>query len=105
VRVFFTAPTLIRSLMQYGDQWVTAYDRSSLRLLGTAGEPINPHAFQWYRDVSAGPSSGLSLAGGVEVLLLGALAVALLCCAALRVKCYTASSMHTSTPSIHPGCG
>ncbi|KAI8474948.1 MAG: acetyl-CoA synthetase [Monoraphidium minutum] len=51
VRQFFTAPTLIRALMQHGDAWVTAHDRSSLRMLGTAGEPINPHAWRWYHDV------------------------------------------------------
>jgi acyl-coenzyme A synthetase/AMP-(fatty) acid ligase len=38
--------------MQYGDHWVTGHDRSSLRLLGTAGEPINPSAWAWYHDVS-----------------------------------------------------
>jgi acetyl-CoA synthetase len=37
--------------MQHGDEWVTKHDRSSLRVLGTAGEPINPHAWLWYRDV------------------------------------------------------
>ncbi|WIA34698.1 hypothetical protein OEZ86_013011 [Tetradesmus obliquus] len=51
VRVLYTAPTLIRSLMQFGDHWVTQHDRSSLRILGTVGEPINPHAWEWYHQV------------------------------------------------------
>ena len=52
VRVLYTAPTLIRSLMQHGDHFVTQHDRSSLRILGTVGEPINPHAWDWYHQVS-----------------------------------------------------
>eukprot|EP00775_Hariotina_reticulata_P007053 gene7053-7267_t len=51
VRVLYTAPTLIRSLMQFGDNFVTDHDRSSLRILGTVGEPINPHAWEWYHHV------------------------------------------------------
>jgi acetyl-CoA synthetase len=51
VRVLYTAPTLIRSLMQHGDHYVTQHDRSSLRILGTVGEPINPHAWDWYHQV------------------------------------------------------
>jgi len=51
VSIFYTAPTAIRALMREGDGFVTAHDRSSLRLLGTVGEPINPEAWRWYRDV------------------------------------------------------
>lgn len=51
VSVFYTAPTAIRSLLKEGDEWVTHYDRSSLRVLGTVGEPINVEAWQWYHDV------------------------------------------------------
>ena len=51
ISVFFTAPTAIRSLMQAGDSWVTKHDRSSLRLLGTVGEPINPEVWKWYHQV------------------------------------------------------
>ncbi|KIZ01602.1 acetyl-CoA synthetase [Monoraphidium neglectum] len=51
VRIFFTAPTLIRALMQHGDEWVTSHDRSSLKILGTVGEPINPHAWEWFHKV------------------------------------------------------
>ncbi len=51
VDIFYTAPTAIRALMREGDEWVTRYDRSSLRLLGTVGEPINPEAWRWYFDV------------------------------------------------------
>ena len=48
VAVFYTAPTAIRALMRLGDEPVKRYDRSSLRLLGTVGEPINPEAWLWY---------------------------------------------------------
>ena len=51
VSIFYTAPTAIRALMREGDGFVTAHDRSSLRLLGSVGEPINPEAWRWYRDV------------------------------------------------------
>jgi len=51
VSIFYTAPTAIRALMREGDSFVTAHDRSSLRLLGSVGEPINPEAWRWYRDV------------------------------------------------------
>lgn len=48
MRVFYTAPTLLRSLMQAGDEWVTKHDRSSLRVLGTVGEPIGQNAWNWF---------------------------------------------------------
>ncbi len=48
VSIFYTAPTAIRALMREGDEFVTRTDRSSLRLLGTVGEPINPEAWLWY---------------------------------------------------------
>jgi acetyl-CoA synthetase len=48
VSIFYTAPTAIRSFMKWGDAWVDAHDLSSLRLLGTVGEPINPEAWMWY---------------------------------------------------------
>jgi acetyl-CoA synthetase len=51
VSVFYTAPTAIRAFIKWGDQHVTKHDLSSLRLLGTVGEPINPEAWMWYRDV------------------------------------------------------
>ncbi|HNR31779.1 MAG TPA: acetate--CoA ligase [Candidatus Hydrogenedentes bacterium] len=44
----YTAPTAIRALIQKGDEWVEKYDLSSLRVLGTVGEPINPEAWMWY---------------------------------------------------------
>lgn len=49
--IFYTAPTAIRSLMRAGDEWVTRTDRSSLRLLGSVGEPINPEVWKWYQRV------------------------------------------------------
>ena len=51
VTQFYTAPTAIRALMARGDAFVTRADRSSLRLLGTVGEPINPEAWRWYSEV------------------------------------------------------
>ena len=51
VNIFYTAPTAIRALMREGDKPVTVCDRSSLRLLGSVGEPINPEAWMWYRNV------------------------------------------------------
>ena len=51
VNIFYTAPTAIRALMGAGDDFVTRTDRSSLRLLGSVGEPINPEAWEWYHRV------------------------------------------------------
>jgi acetyl-CoA synthetase len=51
VSIFYTAPTAIRALMGAGDELVTGTSRSSLRLLGTVGEPINPEAWEWYHRV------------------------------------------------------
>ena len=51
VNIFYTAPTAIRALMREGDEPVTKTDRSSIRLLGTVGEPINPEAWMWYHEV------------------------------------------------------
>ncbi len=51
VNIFYTAPTAIRALMREGDSFVTKTDRSSLKLLGTVGEPINPEAWKWYYEV------------------------------------------------------
>ncbi|UCH82821.1 MAG: acetate--CoA ligase [Candidatus Latescibacterota bacterium] len=51
VTVFYTAPTAIRTFMKWGDKWTKKYDLSSLRLLGTVGEPINPEAWLWYHNV------------------------------------------------------
>ena len=51
VSIFYTAPTAIRSFMKWGDEHITKHDLSSLRLLGTVGEPINPEAWMWYHDV------------------------------------------------------
>ncbi|MDX9857189.1 MAG: acetate--CoA ligase [candidate division Zixibacteria bacterium] len=51
VSVFYTAPTAIRAFMRWGREWPDKHDLSSLRLLGTVGEPINPEAWVWYHDV------------------------------------------------------
>lgn len=51
VNVFYTAPTAIRAMMKDGDQWPNGRDLSSLRLLGSVGEPINPEAWMWYYTV------------------------------------------------------
>jgi len=54
VTVFYTAPTAIRTFTKWGDKWPAGRDLSSLRLLGTVGEPINPEAWMWYRKVIGG---------------------------------------------------
>ncbi|MEM9523480.1 MAG: acetate--CoA ligase [Pseudomonadota bacterium] len=51
VNQFYTAPTAIRALMGAGNEWVEKHDLSSLRLLGSVGEPINPEAWNWYNEV------------------------------------------------------
>jgi acetyl-CoA synthetase len=51
VNIFYTAPTALRALMAQGDQYVETSSRSSLRILGTVGEPINPEAWEWYFKV------------------------------------------------------
>ncbi|MEP7146089.1 MAG: acetate--CoA ligase [bacterium] len=48
ITIFYTAPTAIRAFIKWGDQWVEKYKLTSLRLLGTVGEPINPEAWMWY---------------------------------------------------------
>jgi len=51
VNIFYTAPTALRSLMKEGDDWVKKHDLSSLRVLASVGEPINPEAWMWYYNV------------------------------------------------------
>ena len=51
VNIFYTAPTAIRALMAYGNDYVMRTDRSTLRILGSVGEPINPEAWEWYYHV------------------------------------------------------
>jgi len=51
VNIFYTAPTAIRTFIKWGDDWPRKHNLSSLRLLGTVGEPINPEAWMWYREV------------------------------------------------------
>lgn len=51
VNIFYTAPTAIRAFIKWGDHWPAKHDLSSLRLLGTVGEPINPEAWIWYNEV------------------------------------------------------
>ncbi len=50
VNIFYTAPTVIRALMREGVEWTKKYDLSTLRILGTVGEPINPEAWMWYHE-------------------------------------------------------
>ncbi|HZS39596.1 MAG TPA: acetate--CoA ligase [Polyangia bacterium] len=54
VSIFYTAPTAIRAFMRWGDEFPARHDLSSLRLLGTVGEPINPEAWMWYRRAIGG---------------------------------------------------
>jgi len=51
INILYTSPTAIRGLMRFGDSWVARHDLSSLRLLGSVGEPINPEAWRWYYKV------------------------------------------------------
>ncbi len=52
VSIFYTTPTAIRLLMKYGEEWPGKYDLSSLRILGSVGEPINPEAWEWFYRVT-----------------------------------------------------
>src|ERR1700704_2402882 len=54
VNILYTAPTAIRAFIRWGDAWVKKHDLSSLRLLGTVGEPINPEAWMWYHRTIGG---------------------------------------------------
>ncbi len=54
VTILYTAPTLIRTWMKWGDEFPQAHDLSSLRLLGSVGEPINPEAWMWYHEIIGG---------------------------------------------------
>ncbi|XP_022744151.1 acetyl-coenzyme A synthetase, chloroplastic/glyoxysomal isoform X3 [Durio zibethinus] len=60
VTIFYTAPTLVRSLMRDGDEYVTRYSRKSLRVLGSVGEPINPSAWRWFFNVVGGSKCPIS---------------------------------------------
>ena len=51
VNILYTAPTAIRAFIKWGEHWPLNHDLSSLRLLGTVGEPINPEAWMWYREI------------------------------------------------------
>jgi len=54
ITILYTSPTAIRGLMRFGDQWPKRHDLSSLRLLGSVGEPINPEAWRWYHEIIGG---------------------------------------------------
>jgi acetyl-CoA synthetase len=54
VSIFYTTPTAIRLLMKYGEEWPKKFDLSSLRVLGSVGEPINPEAWEWLHRVTGG---------------------------------------------------
>jgi acetyl-CoA synthetase len=54
VNILYTAPTAIRAFIRWGNDWVKKHDLSSLRLLGSVGEPINPEAWMWYQDTIGG---------------------------------------------------
>ena len=54
VSIFYTTPTAIRLLMRYGEEWPKKFDLSTLRILGSVGEPINPEAWEWFHRVTGG---------------------------------------------------
>ena len=64
VTILYTAPTAIRAFMKWGTEWPAKHDLSSLRLLGTVGEPINPEAWIWYQKHIGGGSARSSTPGG-----------------------------------------
>ena len=64
VTIFYTAPTAIRAFMKWGDQYPAMHDLSSLRLLGTVGEPINPEAWMWYNEHIGARTARSSTPGG-----------------------------------------
>ena len=59
VNVFYTAPTAVRLFMKYGAEWPAKYDLSSLRILGSVGEPINPEAWLWYHEHIGGKNAAI----------------------------------------------
>ncbi|WP_231183957.1 AMP-binding protein [Haladaptatus sp. DYF46] len=66
--VFGISPTAIRALRQYGDEWVDDYDLSSLRLLGSTGEPWDPESWLWfYENVGGGEAPIINISGGTEI--------------------------------------
>lgn len=54
VTIFYTSPTAIRMFMRYGEEWIEKHDLSSLKILGSVGEPINPEVWEWYYEVIGG---------------------------------------------------
>src|SRR5258705_919080 len=67
VTIFYTAPTAIRAFMRWGTDWPKKRDLSSLRLLGSVGEPINPEAWVWYhRYIGGGENSAVGTWGQTE---------------------------------------
>jgi acetyl-CoA synthetase len=64
VNIFYTAPTAIRAFIKMGDDLPNSRDLSSLRMLGSVGEPINPEAWMWYHKVIGGNAAPLSTPGG-----------------------------------------
>ena len=66
--VFGVSPTAIRALRKHGDQWLEGHDRSSLRLLGSTGEPWDPESWQWFlEEVGGGDAPIINISGGTEI--------------------------------------
>jgi len=97
---FYTAPTAIRALMRFGSGPVEKHDLSSLRILGSVGEPINPEAWLWYHNVvGKGELANLSRAAAAAAAAFGAL-----CCVVPRllqlcVLRYLLSSLWKDVPA------
>ena len=64
VTILYCAPTAIRTFMKWGAQIPQKFDLSTLRLIGSVGEPINPEAYIWYRETSAATAARSSTPGG-----------------------------------------
>ena len=69
VTKFYTAPTAIRALMKFGEEFATKYDLSSLQVLGTVGEPINPEAWNWYHKYVGSEKCSIGKVHYLEYLL------------------------------------
>ncbi len=81
VSIFYTTPTAIRLLMKYGEDWPRQHDLSTLRILGSVGEPINPEAWEWFHRVTGGTKPIMDTWWQTET---GAIMVTPLPCVALK---------------------
>lgn len=102
VTQFYTAPTAIRALMSFGPDIISKYDLSSLRVLGSVGEPINPEAWRWYNE-HVSLSHDKWRGGGVGTC---AYSFSIGSCGYLFMPCLEIESLQRrSTPPLRWECG